>query len=46
MEMTDFDWNHIRAFVATAETGSFSAAARLLRTTQPTIGRQIASLEE
>lgn len=46
MDMTDFDWNHIRAFVATAETGSFSAAARLLRTTQPTIGRQIASLEE
>jgi len=23
-----FDWNHIRAFLATAETGSLSAAAR------------------
>jgi DNA-binding transcriptional LysR family regulator len=46
MDLTGFDWNHIRAFVATAETGSFSSAARKLRTTQPTIGRQIAALEE
>jgi len=40
-----FDWNQMRAFLATAEEGSFSAAARVLRTTQPTIGRQIAALE-
>ena len=41
-----FDWNQVRAFLATAEEGSFSAAARALKTTQPTIGRQIAALEE
>lgn len=43
--MDDFDWNHIRAFLATAEQGSFSAAARKLRLTQPTLGRQVAALE-
>lgn len=41
-----FDWNQVRAFLATAEEGSFSAAARALRTTQPTIGRQISALED
>ena len=41
-----FDWNQARAFLAAAETGSFSAAARALQTTQPTIGRQIAALEQ
>ena len=40
-----FDWNQVRAFLATAEHGSFSAAARALKTTQPTVGRQVASLE-
>ncbi len=40
-----FDWNHIRAFLATAETGSLSAAARRLDQTQPTLSRQIAALE-
>ena len=40
-----FDWNHIRAFLATAETGSLSAAARRLDRTQPTLSRQIAALE-
>ncbi|MEL6913403.1 MAG: LysR family transcriptional regulator [Pseudomonadota bacterium] len=43
--MKDFDWNHARAFHVTAETGSFSAAARVLGQTQPTVGRQIAALE-
>ena len=42
----DFDWNRARAFLITAEEGSFSAAARALGTTQPTIGRQVAALEE
>lgn len=42
----DFDWNHARAFLATAEEGSLSAAARALKTTQPTIGRQVTALEE
>jgi len=41
-----FDWNHARALLATAEEGSFSAAARALVTTQPTVGRQVAALEE
>lgn len=40
-----FDWNRARAFLAAAEAGSFSAAARVLGIAQPTIGRQIASLE-
>lgn len=39
------DWNRIRAFLATAEAGSLSAAARLLGLTQPTLGRQVTALE-
>ncbi len=41
-----FDWNRARAFLVTAEEGSFSAAARALRMAQPTVGRQVAALEE
>lgn len=41
-----FDWNQARAFWVTAETGSFSAAARALKMTQPTLGRQVAGLEQ
>ncbi len=44
-DAVSFDWNQIRAFLATAEEGSFSGAARALKTTQPTIGRQITDLE-
>lgn len=40
-----FDWNQVRAFLATAEEGSFSGAARALQSTQPTISRQITALE-
>ncbi len=40
------DWNHLRAFLATAETHSLSAAARRLGLTQPTLSRQVAALEE
>lgn len=43
--MENPDWNHIRAFLATAETGSLSAAARQLGLTQPTLSRQVAALE-
>ena len=39
------DWDDIKAFVAAAQTGSFGAAARRLRTTQPTITRRIDELE-
>ena len=41
-----FNWEQVRAFLATAQQGSFSAAARALDTTQPTVGRQVAALEE
>ena len=40
-----FDWNQARAFLAAVEEGSFSAAARRLGLTQPTLGRQVAALE-
>lgn len=36
----------MRAFLATAETGSLSAAARHLGLTQPTLGRQVTALED
>lgn len=42
----NFDWNRARAFLVTAEEGSLSAAARALNTAQPTVGRQVAALEE
>ena len=41
-----FDWSHIRAFVATAELGTLSAASRALGLTQPTLGRQVTALED
>lgn len=41
-----FDWNQARAFLATAEEGSLSAAARRLGQRQPTLSRQVAGLEE
>ncbi|MEM6583212.1 MAG: LysR family transcriptional regulator [Pseudomonadota bacterium] len=40
-----FDWNQIRAFLAAAEEGSLSAAARALQQTQPTLSRQVTGLE-
>ena len=40
-----FDWNQVRAFLVTAEEGSFSAASRALGLTQPTLGRQVSALE-
>jgi DNA-binding transcriptional LysR family regulator len=42
----DFDWNHLRAFLVTADEGSFSAASQALGIAQPTVGRQVAALEE
>ena len=41
-----FDWNRARAFLVTAEEGSLSAAARALKMTQPTLGRQVDALEQ
>lgn len=40
------DWSLIQSFLAVAETGSLSAAARRLGRSQPTLGRQIHALEE
>ncbi len=40
-----FDWTKARAFLATAEEGSLSAAARALGLAQPTLGRQVEALE-
>jgi len=45
-QSVSFDWNQVRAFLATVEEGSFSAAARALGQTQPTLSRQITALEE
>lgn len=44
-QAVSFDWNQARAFLATAEEGSLSAAARALNLTQPTLGRQVSALE-
>lgn len=41
-----FDWNQARAFLATVEEGSLSAAAAAIGQTQPTISRQVTALEE
>lgn len=38
-------WSEIELFLAIAETGSLSAAAKRLRTTQPTVSRRLAELE-
>ncbi len=43
--MDQLDWNQLKAFLETAETGSLSAAARKLGLTQPTLSRQVAAIE-
>ena len=40
------DWSLIQSFLAVAETGSLSAAARQLNRSQPTLGRHIQTLEQ
>lgn len=44
--MQPLDWNQLRAFLETADTGSLSAAARKLGLTQPTLSRQVAAIEQ
>lgn len=46
MDIQNLDWTHIQAFLAVAEGGSLSAAARELGVSQPTIGRQIRAAED
>ncbi|KZY29373.1 LysR family transcriptional regulator [Roseovarius sp. HI0049] len=43
--LASLDWTLVRAFLAVAETGSLSGAARRLGGSQPTLGRQIRQLE-
>jgi DNA-binding transcriptional LysR family regulator len=45
MTAYDLGWEYWRSFLAVAETGSLSAAARSLRLTQPTLGRHVDALE-
>ncbi len=42
---TSLDWSLVQVFVAVAETGSLSAAARQLGVSQPTLGRQVQAME-
>jgi DNA-binding transcriptional LysR family regulator len=42
---TLFDWSLVRSFLAVLEVGSLLGAARMLRSSQPTIGRHVAELE-
>ncbi len=44
--MADLDWNHLKAFLETAEMGSLSAAARKMGLTQSTLSRQVAAIEK
>src|SRR5262249_60994041 len=43
---SDPAWDYYRTFLYVLRNGSLSAAARELRLTQPTVGRQIAALEK
>ena len=43
--MSAVNWAHLQTFVAVAEHGSLSAAARQLKSSQPTLSRHIAQLE-
>ena len=43
---SNLDWTHIRSFLAVAETGSLTAAAKKTGQSQPTLGRHIKSAEE
>ena len=45
-KQNQFNWNHAKAFLVTAEKGSLSAAADELGLTQPTLSRHIAALEK
>ena len=44
--LENLDWSLLQVFVAVADGGSLSEAARRLGQSQPTIGRQVRRLEE
>ena len=43
--MNTFDWNLVRSFLAALDQGSLLGASRVLRTSQPTVGRHVVELE-
>lgn len=43
--ISNLDWSLVQAFLAVADTGSLSAAAKQLGSSQPTLGRQIKAME-
>lgn len=45
MNSDEPDWALLRAFLAVAQAGSLSRAARAIGTSQPTLSRQVAALE-
>ncbi|SNS17713.1 LysR family transcriptional regulator [Tropicimonas sediminicola] len=45
-DLSSLDWSRVQSFLAVADTGSLSGAARELGLSQPTLGRQIRTLEE
>ncbi len=44
--LANLDWSLLQSFLAVAEEGSLSAAARRLGASQPTLGRQIRQVEQ
>ena len=46
LSLDRLDWSLLQVFLATAETGSFSAAGRQLAMSQPTVGRHVKTLED
>ncbi|MEM9579256.1 MAG: LysR family transcriptional regulator [Pseudomonadota bacterium] len=45
-DINTLDWSLFKSFLAVADTGSLSGAARVLGQSQPTLGRQIKHLED
>lgn len=43
--MNNLNWDDLRYFLAAAESGSLSCAAKLLNSNQPAVGRHIDALE-
>ena len=46
MGTSHLNWSLVQTFLAVAEQGSLSAAARALGVSQPTLGRQVRTLED